>query len=64
MTPASGSRFSLAGKVAVVTGASKNIGAAIARGYAEEGTDLLLIARGQQELEAHARVLRESTADR
>ena len=61
MTPVSGSRFSLTGKVAVITGASRNIGAAIARGYAEEGADLLLVARGQEVLEAHAQVLRETT---
>jgi NAD(P)-dependent dehydrogenase (short-subunit alcohol dehydrogenase family) len=62
-TPVDGglSRFSLSGKVAVVTGASKNIGAAIARGYAEAGADLLLVARGAARLESHARALREET---
>jgi NAD(P)-dependent dehydrogenase (short-subunit alcohol dehydrogenase family) len=58
------SRFSLAGKVAVITGASKNIGAAIARGFAEAGADLLLVARGQEALEAHAGNLRAETGRR
>jgi short-subunit dehydrogenase len=58
------SRFSLAGKVAVITGASKNIGAAIARGFAEAGADLLLVARGQQALESFAAGLRVETGRR
>jgi NAD(P)-dependent dehydrogenase (short-subunit alcohol dehydrogenase family) len=54
-------RFSLDGKVAVVTGASKNIGAAIARGFAECGADLLLVARGRELLESYAAQLRSDT---
>jgi 3-oxoacyl-[acyl-carrier protein] reductase len=44
----------LEGKVAIVTGASRGIGAAIAAELAREGCDLLLAARTQEGLEATA----------
>ena len=37
--------FDLAGKVAVVTGGSRGIGAAIVRGYAEAGADVVIASR-------------------
>ncbi len=49
----------LRGRVALVTGASRGIGKAIARGLAAEGCHLALIARGYEELEKTARELRE-----
>ena len=41
----------LKGRVAVITGGSKGIGRAIARGLAAQGVDLLLLARGMEQLE-------------
>ncbi len=48
-------RFSLAGRTALVTGASRGIGRAIAIGFAEHGADLVLVSRKREGLEAVAR---------
>ncbi|MBK0023727.1 SDR family oxidoreductase [Brucella pseudogrignonensis] len=44
----------LKGKTAVITGASVGIGLAIAEGLAAEGTNLVLVARGKERVEAEA----------
>lgn len=49
----------LSGKTAVVTGASRGIGKAIALGLAEEGVNLVICARGEEDLAATGRELEE-----
>jgi len=49
----------IAGKVAVVTGASRGIGKGIARALANEGCHLTICAREQHALETTAREIRE-----
>lgn len=53
----------LAGRVAIVTGASRGIGLAIARLYAEEGARVVMAARGGEALEAAASEIRQSGAE-
>ncbi len=43
------------GKVILITGASGNLGAAVARKFAAEGAKLALVARSQSDLDALAR---------
>lgn len=50
--------FGLEGQVAVVTGASRGIGAAIASAFAMAGAEVVLVARSAQALEAVAAELR------
>ena len=50
----------LKGRVAVITGGSKGIGRAIARGLAAQGVDLLLLARGMEQLEQTAGDIRQA----
>jgi 3-oxoacyl-[acyl-carrier protein] reductase len=54
----------LKGRVALVTGASKGIGKAIARGLADEGVNLVLLARTVPALEAAAAEIRTATGVR
>src|SRR5688500_4929027 len=48
----------LKGRVAVITGASKGIGKAIARGLAAEGVHIVMMARGKEALEQTAEQVR------
>ncbi len=50
----------LKGKVAVVAGASRGLGRAVAEGLAAEGCDLALCARGEDKLAAAAREIADS----
>ncbi|MGQ0564194.1 MAG: SDR family NAD(P)-dependent oxidoreductase [Gemmobacter sp.] len=51
-------RFALTGRKALVTGASKGIGAEIARVFAEAGADIVAVARDAAGLEATAAAVR------
>ena len=53
----------LAGKVAIVTGASRGIGAAIAKLLAEEGASVALCARNLAACEATAQTVRDAGAE-
>jgi len=48
-------KFSLKNKVALVTGASRGLGKAIAIGYASAGADVILLSRGKEALEKVAK---------
>ena len=47
-----GTLFDLTGRVALVTGGSKGLGLAMARGYDEAGADVVISSRHQDELDA------------
>lgn len=53
----------LVGKLAVITGGSDGLGLAIAKAYAAEGADIILIARDQSNLALAARQVRELGAE-
>ena len=57
-----GKNNELAGRVALVTGASKGIGAAIARVYAENGASVMLSSRKRDALENTASQIKGDTA--
>ena len=53
-------RFNLEGRVAVITGASKGIGAAIAKGLAEFGASVVVSSRKLEAVEAVAEEIRSA----
>src|ERR1700730_12740997 len=58
-----GSRFDLEGRVALVTGASRGIGSAIARALAEQGAPVVLSSRKQADLDAEAQSINAEFPD-
>ncbi|MNB70650.1 Gluconate 5-dehydrogenase [compost metagenome] len=56
--------FNLQGKKALVTGAGKGIGRALAVGLAEAGCDVALLSRTQSDLEATAALIAEHSSSR
>lgn len=47
--------FNLKGRVAAITGASSGLGVQMAHGFAEQGADLVLLARRQEKLQSVAK---------
>ena len=58
MTSKAAARFDLTGQIAMVTGASRGIGAALALGLAEAGADVVLAARSRPPLDTLATEIR------
>lgn len=56
-------RFDLTGKVALITGASKGIGEAMARGMAEFGATVVISSRKQEALDEVVEIYREDGLD-
>jgi gluconate 5-dehydrogenase len=56
-------RFSVAGKLAMVTGASRGIGLGVARALGESGARVILVGRSAQALERAAEELRAAKID-
>lgn len=56
-----GKRFDLTGRVALVTGGSKGLGLAMARGFAEAGADVLIASRTEGELKTAAEAIGPKT---
>lgn len=59
-TPIFPALFSLEGKRALVTGASRGLGQAIAQGLAEAGAELVITARKRESLEETAALIRQA----
>jgi len=60
-SPLKNSLFDLSGRVALVTGGSKGLGKAMARGFAEAGADVIISSRHEGELKSALEEIRRGT---
>src|SRR4029077_19466302 len=56
--------FDLSGRVALITGGSKGLGKAMARGFAQAGADVVISSRNQEELQSALSEILEGTKQR
>src|SRR2546422_9003099 len=56
--------FNLTGRVALVTGGSKGLGKAMARGFAEAGADVVISSRHEEELKPALEEILQGTGRR
>lgn len=64
LRPMERTRFDLSGKTALVTGAGRGIGRAIARGLAEHGANVALVARSKDQLDTAEKEIEDQTGGR
>lgn len=55
------SLFNLSGKTALITGGSRGIGLAVAKGLAQHGADIVIIARNEKQLDKAKKQIQTST---
>ena len=53
------SKFSLAGKTAVITGGAGGLGRAMIAAYAEAGANVVVASRNREKIEAEAAAIRD-----
>ena len=58
-SPFAGTLFDLSGKVTLLTGSSKGMGAAVARRLAQHGSKVVVSSRNQADCDAYAAKLNE-----
>src|SRR6516164_4591253 len=56
--------FDLSGKVALITGGSKGLGKAMARGFVEAGADIVISSRHEEELQSVLKEILSGTSRR
>jgi NAD(P)-dependent dehydrogenase (short-subunit alcohol dehydrogenase family) len=56
--------FDLSGRVALITGGNKGLGLAMARGFAQAGAEIIIAARGQEQLADALPMILEGTSQR
>src|SRR5436190_11515683 len=56
--------FDLSGRTALITGGSRGLGKAMARGFAEAGADVLISSRHEEELRAALDAILQGTGRR